>query len=133
MSKMLLRNELTRIIAMNIQLFWANITKVQKGEIDRDAWLPRANFCFIAMNITIQRNHSTLSKLGLIIWIAWQTLTSCIQANRLCWLGILALLSVRNDYSISTVSTTRCFNFLSDVWFDIKVFIINIGSSHIIY
>lgn len=130
---MLLTNELTRIIAMNIQLFRANMKKFRKGEIDRDAWLPRANFCFIAMNITIQRNHSTLSKLGLIIWIAWQTLTSCIQANRLCWLGILALLSVRNDCSISTVSSTRCFNFLFDVWFDVKVFIMNIGSSHTIY
>lgn len=34
---MLLTNELTRIIAMNIQLFRANMKKFRKGEIDRDA------------------------------------------------------------------------------------------------
>lgn len=72
-----------------------------------------ANFCFIAINITIQRNRSTLRKLGPIIWTAWQTSTGCIRANRLCWLGILALLSVRNDCSTSTVSTFRCSSFTS--------------------
>lgn len=39
-------------------------------------------------------------------------------------------LSTKRLFDIHGEYHSRCFNFLSDVWFDIKVFIINIGSSH---